>query len=783
MFSKAGLKKALMTLILVIMAISMIFGTLAGCNKFTRAPEKDPTRQEEDGTIKVELKEVSCLEKTPNLLKTFLDDEGDAAALDKGVTCIQDSLKAFMKHTRGAKADSYTGDELQHFFNKYLLKDNKVSDNFQHEIMKVKVVVVGGTTDVFTRTELEQFNQFLNELKTVGQKLHGKLRLLFFRKQQSEVTYAEITEAQKTLQEVSAKILDRSKVTTSRYQWVDLISFFTELNGFVGESKGLQAVLKWVPLAESVKLLFMGENAKLLTEKEWRHSIKWVVNAYSIILKFYYEIRRHQFTTPAEWQVLMGWLDEVLKGIETSPAMKEKKILEVQAIDRLAEEIYDLNLFKTEVDINLLKGSYRKAIVHFLDGQPGGVGDPQNVQGLTEKQFRLFQREYNVWKLSQVFLNDVYARHPKVNITTLLAEVKNFKLSDQIKAITEQPLEVKELSDSWADYVAVLSSDRPMLFNDENKLALVYAKNNVNNSYSGMNLLNFVRSITRLLLHGYGEKKSGRLFNNRITENGLIQLEEDFKDFGQRIGFLDPRSDGSAKRTFKEANWFAFHGNGDEFMTAQETMEELSILISGGQSVAGQIMKDLEKRGCSTGEKDLFNKFIMREACFVEAFRNQFPKYFTNMQWMVSEFSRINKDDNQFTAFYQGLMTVARVKPEFQKQGQIEYAEIRTITTILHYIDILMIVYDKDGNQMLNREEILAAAPRFTAFIEQESAGSMFSEYFIEDIFLYLIYEGAKPTGVKDLMSFKARNSWGYGEVGRMNLIKVLGAFKKDAKK
>lgn len=781
MFSKAQLKKALMTLILLIMAISMIMGTLVGCEKFTRAPEKDPAKQGQDeDTIKVELKEVSCLKDTPKLLQAFLDDEGDAKSLETGIGCIQDSLKAFAKHTRGEKSDSYSGKEIQNFFNKYLLKENNISDNFQHEIMKLKTIVVGGTTDTITRVELEQFHQFLGELKSVGEKLHGKLKLLFFRKKQSEVSYQDVADVQKAVQEVASQILDRSKITTSRYQWVDLISFFTELNAFVGDSKGLREALKWVPLAESVKVLFIGENAKLLTEQEWRASVKWTIDTYAVILKFFYTIRGSEFKSADEWPVLTIWLDEVLKGIEASPVMKEKKLLDAKAIDRLAEEIYDLKLFKTVLSLELIKSSYRKVLVHIFDRLPGGAGDPQNISGLNERHLRIFKREYNIWKIGQMFLNDVYRTHKDVTIPVLVEATKKFDFKSKIKEMTQEPLEQREYEQAWIDYAMSFAWEKPLLFDSENKLVLAYTKNLVKNSFSGMSLHNFIRTITRLLVFGYGEKNSGALFRNNVSEKGLMQLEEDFREFGQRIGFLDPRTENPAARTFKEANWFTADGNGDGWMTPRETMQELAALISGGQSVAGQIMADLENSKCETGDKDPFDKPIMKEACFVQALRANFFKYFGNMQWMVADFAKINKDDNQFTAFYQSIMAVARLKPEFHKPGQIEYAEIRTVTTILHYVETLVIVYDKNGNQKLDETELSAAVPRFASFIEQSLKERGQSSDNIEDIFLYLLYNGQEPTGYSDMIPFIAkRKVWGLGEVDKLNILKVLGAFKK----
>ena len=200
-------------------------------------------------------------------------------------------------------------------------------------------------------------------------------------------------------------------------------------------------------------------------------------------------------------------------------------------------------------------------------------------------------------------------------------------------------------------------------------------------------------------------------------------------------------------------------------------------MLSGGRTQVGQIMVDLGKRGCLTENIDVFGNKIAGEACFVQAFREKVRNYLDNLPWMGTFISSLN--DDQFAVFYQNLAEVSRLDSQFHVNGRIEYTEIRNMTTILHYLESLMVVYDTDFNQKLSEKELIAAVPRFETFIESVSP---LGDYFVEDIFLYLVYKGQRPTGVTDLVSFKLERALGLGEADKMNLIKVLGVLKKDIK-
>jgi hypothetical protein len=765
MFSKLTLKAGVLSVLAVILCLN------TGCDKFLKSRSKQEQLDAQKVTISTD--EVKCLSSTAVNLQKFFADEGDSAVLNKTIGCVQSSLKTFMRLTRGSQPNGYLASEVQYFFNTFLLKDNQVSDDFLREIMKIKVAVVGGSPDVLTRLELEQFGDFLGKLQVQMQQLQGKMKVTLFKGEASLSPVEKVEQIQQDLMSLSSFVLKNTKITSSRYQWVDFIAFLTELRSFMGESQELEELLKWVPLAESVKLLFLGENAKLVGDSDWQYAATWTVNTYATALKFRYQIRDNPFETPAQWNTLLSWLDEGIHAIESSPAMRDRKILEGKALDRLMDEIYKLNFFDTVISPEMAKSVYRKALVHFIEA-PNGRGDPLAVQGLTEAHLRILKQEYNVWKLSQRFLVDIYSQHPSLKLVNLRWYVARYDISRVLSDASS--MEREELERSWKDFQDIINSQPGITYDKKMKVRIAPRNETEEFPFVGANMLNGLRSFARLVMRGYGDHQTRFVFDSKLYKPRMMNLEEDFRDFARQIGLLDPRENNAASRTFDQGNFFTYHGNGDNALTAMETFEVFNLMVSGARTQLNEVYADLKSNNCLIDQKDIFGKPYVKEDCYLRMFRQKYPQYLDNLPGMVLFFQSLN--DQQWTATYQALLSLGISKTH--TPGYLESSEIRSMNTVYHFLETLMLVYDRNQNQRLSEAEVLASLPRFGGFIQNIIAKKPswldrnVGPYFLEDILLFLAYEGHEPTGA-DLVAFKAKRAMGgLGEIGRGNLVTLL---------
>lgn len=747
--------------------------TLSGCDQFLKGRSSEEEKRAT--TVDISTDKINCLKMIPNEMQKYFDDEAGPKSIPDTISCLQSSLKTFMRLTKGSKPDVYMSHELKYFFNTFLLKEHKISDELQKEIMNLKVMAVGGSEEVATRFELEQFITFLGDLQPQLMQLQGQMRLALFREEKGIVSNAHLIALKEDLSSLSQFILTRTKLTSSKYEWSYLMNFLNLLNQFVGESKGLTHLLKWMPLATKVKYVFIGEKAKFVSESDWRTAEKWLINSYVSGLRFYYQVKDQPYTTTEEWNDLVSWLDEVMEVIEFSPAMIDRKMLNITPLEELIDELFNLKLIKTTLTPKLLKETFRKAIVHFIEAT--GSRDESNVSGFTDAHLKIVKREYVVWKLSQKFLNDTYAQRTTLSLVNLRNYADQYEIRDRFEITDDQ---INEINQSWVDFKNLLKSQPGLTFSPTLKIQIQHRNEEEPITFAAANMFNTVRTMTRLLMRGYGDRQTKNLFDKTITRERLIHLEEDFREFGRAVGFLDKRETGAASRTFDQGNFFAYHGNGDEALTAVESAEILSLLLSGGRGQLKEFYAELEKRSCLLDELDIFNRNYVREDCFYQSLREQLHLYTSHVPGMRRFLSGLS--DKQFAEVYKGLMAVAYVKSH--KPGKLESAEIRSFGVVLNFIESLMAVYDQDNNMLLSESEILAAVPRFNRFIIKASP---LGDFLVEDIFLYLAFTGEKPEPKKDWAKMTAflakRHTVGLGETDKFKLIKVLSVLHNESKK
>ena len=566
---------------------------LTGCDRFmNRNSEADNNAE----AVKIEFKDGQCLKDVPAQFQRFLSDED---GLNTSFGCVQAALKSFMKLTRGAQPDVYQAKELQDFFNTYLLKENKVSNDFLIDIMKLKALTVGGSVEVTTRAEMEKFIEFLAGLETELGKFRGRMKLIGFKAERNAVRSDDIQLLKKEMGVMVDFVLKNTKLASASYHWSDFLTFVGHLHEFIGDYRDLDDLLKWLPLIDSGKVLFLGDSSKLLTQKDWLDMKSWLVGTYITILRFHYEIRTTAFNQPSEWVTLLSWLDDLVVTLETAPIMKEKKIFDSKAIDKLIDEVFKKKIFDTKLGVDLIKQTYLKILAYFVEPATNN-SDPVKIKGLTEEHLKVLKAEYNIWKAAQIFANRIYLQEPNQTLETLKARFTSFTADQSnwagfpVVPTADRP----EYDQAWQDYYQLISAKQALVFSSQLKLIVTYADSRTQVPFVGLNMLNAVRTLARFALRGYGDKDNMQIFKRRISKKRMSDVEENFREFGRAIGFFDPDKTTAGKDTFDQANLLVFHSNGDAWVDSRELTEVLSFLISGGKTMLSEIYQDLDRRGC-----------------------------------------------------------------------------------------------------------------------------------------------------------------------------------------
>lgn len=720
---------------------------------------------------------LGCLKQVPSQLGLYLRDALPETGLNENFHCLRETLKHFGKYTRGkAQADSYSTEEIRSFLNEAMPVHKQVSAEFMVEIMKLKAVLLGGSDRVMTKDEIELAYGLLFTMEQEFNALNGKMRILLFQMPREQVNPEDLKAAQKQIEQSVKVILEASKTDAKNYGFDDIRNLIEQLSFYLDDSRLLGQLLRWLPLAHQFKSLFMGDKTLAFSQKDWQQLLGWSVRAYGITLEFVYWIRQLDLNRPEEMNRLIDFGDSVFDLIEASPEFTEKSTLSLTALDKVLAEIVQSGLLKTPIQLSVLQESLRMAVMSFIEGPLAPRKAVFEIESLNRKHLATLRFEWNVWALSQRQINSVFLKNPKkILYPHFLASLTPEHGKELIGKRPALKLgEQAELYQSWVDWIQLMRAPHPILWNQRERMVLRKDHSTTELGFAGMTKVSLLRSFTRVILRGYGTGTTRNLWDLTLNPKNFTMLQEDFRRLGEGLHALDPRSPNAAERTFKEASFFTFSGNGDEILTATELFEELNILTAAGGMVATDLHNRAIGSNCGLHQLDVFGKQYLDTPCFRKMFKEQFLDVFQSapglMALQLSMWGHRNEAE-----FYNSLWELGGAS--IKNDRPTEYGDLRTYATILYYIEILRLVYDTNEDMHLSQQEITRAAPRFKRFIAEKSP---LGNFMAERFFVCLVFEQRKPALDWDTLGCMGQILVGYNRVGPNELLKVLAVLKAD---
>ena len=624
----------------IVLTVWTMLPFLSGCSQFF---EKKKSMPEKEESYVINVKEAENLKEVPGLFALYFKDALPAEKIDIPFRNIRSALSAFARYTRGENEGFYTSTELQKFLNKYLLKQNQISDEFMQEIMRLKVLGVGGSNETLTRYELQKLDELLVVTTEKARSARGWMRLLLFQLHRDSLTQLQLDQAEALLEDLVQSFVSRTKLVGSNYEFNNFKDFVRHLGGFLGEPESFAKFRDWMPMLEVSKNLFLGELSRAKSPAEFRALATWITKVYGLGIRVYYQIESLDLESTKAWPELLANLDRALGLLQDAPVVKEGGGLAVAQIDQLIDQLTRSQLFQLKLDTELLKTTYRKFVLFVLESRSTSRRSLSELISINGSHISVLREEYEVWKASQTFLIREFQSQSQKSYLQLTQNLSRHNLGPLVSKLDAPKRQI--VLQSWQDFVKLLNQRPATVLDIGLRLQIGPQSLTSQVNYKSATIMNALRSVTRMVLKAYGDGKTSsvQLFGQNITQDGMVHFEQDFQDFGRAVRFLDPRIEGPAKRAFKEGNFFAFHGNGDELLSSTELYELFCFMISAGLSGAHQVQKDLDQKpGCLTGRTDPFDENIATASCFMEVFNANFQIYLGNTPGLADFVSKLN---------------------------------------------------------------------------------------------------------------------------------------------
>lgn len=751
-----------------ILALIFLTGAL-GCSEFLNGKKIDPE------VIEFSDQRFVCLQTIPDQLEEFSLGIAEEQEIRQGFDCMAEALTYFNRKTYGSLPNAYTIEEMRRFFGKYFLKKNNVTAEFAAELMKIKRALLGGSIGHITKDEIVSLVELLRLMRDEAVELAPHVKVLLTQAEQKNTNWEQISSAIDQLRRSLKRLLEKTQIAKSDYSFDDVKNALSGLAEFIRGQEPFapyQKYSRWVPMVESVKIVLMGRRAQFVGVHQWSGALDTLLDLYELALKYHYVIGDFEFDEKSKLRQGLQFLHQGLKLLENSHQMKNIGRIPVEDLDNLIDKALPqmTNLISTRA----LKKSYKVVLLKILD--PVRLGDSRSLMGLERKHLLSLERELNIFRLHQSFIDSLsWTEHDGFSQSQLVKAYKDFNAKMIIeKGLTEDAFEQKALHNAWSDIGALLDSPNMLVFDVSGHLVISRSSATVKQNWTSLTKFNLMRALARMLMLGYADNVSGKMTAAGMSEAALVAWYDDFQELGLEIKAFDPRSANSGPRSFLEANFFTFSGNGDDLMNQSEAVEFVSTLFSAGLATSNKVAGHMKKAGCAVGDlKDVFGLPYYQQDCFQRQLQQHMSIYFANMPGMVHYVHSLNQAEwNQFFGF---LLSASLVQG--QKAGLIETANIRTMVTILHYIESVMVIYDRDRNSGLSVDEVYAAAPRFMSFFKKVNPGTY--EFLIKEGFAHLVFFGNIP-GAGGVASFQLKKLWGIDDARRMEIARLFGTLKEQ---
>ncbi len=729
-------KKALF----IVLGVCQIATT--GCGPFLDGKKSEPQ------VIEFSNKKLQCLQVLPAQLKKFSVGLASNKEIQESTDCLAISLRYFTERTYGSKEGLYSIEEIRLFFSKYFLKENSVTPDFASELMKIKQALLGGSTQDLSKTEIGKLIELLKVVQEEAISLNPYIKILLNQSEKTTIQQENISVATAQLRKSLQRLLLSTQISNSDYNFSNAkqaIAGFAEFISGGFEFAPYQRYAEWLPLIEALKNMLIGERAQMSGMSQWSQALDTVVDLYEIFLKYKYRIQNLGIKEQSDLREVSQFAQQVFKVLANSPQMQLRSFISTEDIDAFIDQLalqWELP-FSTQA----AKISYRVVLSKILEANPNG--DNRALRGLEQKHLKSLQREFNIWRLQQAFIDTLpisLMDRGGLNQTELLQAYSRFdRLAQLLTLLTSDPFEQQILKTAWKDFGVVLQEPWPLTLTEKWQILVNSRLAEARQSWKSLSFFNGMRSLTRFLFLGYGQNTRTALTEKAyLTKQSLIDWYEDFYSLGVELKAFDPRSGNAGNRSFMEANFFTFYANGDDQLSFLETSHFIGSLFAAGLSSSAQLTQGMIEANCATSQMDPFDKPYFEAACFKQELHRSFARYFGNLPGMVQYVKSLNEAG--WEQFYGHIMSIAT--PEYLPVGaDIETAHTRTLVTVLHYIENMFVAFDTDRNQILNLAEVEAASPRFTPFFMQVTGQT--NQTILRDGFSYLVFKGHIPSGLQ----------------------------------
>lgn len=733
-----------------------------------------------------------CLGEVGEVVSEFFRAELKDAEVSQFMDCLIESVELFGMHTRGAHEEYQTSQEVRNFLHRYFLQEKPLSDEFLARIMDLKQAFVGGSADRITPEELKSLQHFLKDFKKSVVQLNPHMSHInwdvgFRDRDKSAKNWGQARLAlREALMQVGRSIGHNGG---GAYNLQNLESLLWEFRKYVEWEEvftNTRPAYAWSDFVQHFKTLTTGSSDKTLEAREWEPLLVAAADWYSLWLRYLYQVRNQDLFYGKGRVNLAESVHQLLDLTNMAVDAQPEKVINYQDMNLLAERLSHLRFLPENIRLESIEG----ILPHILGRIFGDLHvhpEQRSAPGLNRFAMAQAASEFERFIEIQKYLDGVFS--PEASGRGYVDwQTGRMGPMETLNTAVRTALQTKDIY--FRDIHRITQKVRPLFRSGESRVFLVEEeflnRHNVIHGFYNLSMMNIARAVMNLLTRGYSS------YINRIwtmdagiSEDEMQKFYEHFRPLGIDLKLMDPRSYGSGRRSFMEANLFTYQAQGwsqpngstqNPLMSFEQGMEYFSFIWSGGQ-LAGNLYREM-LNVCRTGPEDVLGQLMLDRPCVREQLLLQLQGQIANMPEMQGFLSQIPVEDRD--EFIDVLIETV-YHPQHSHPDWIEKGEIDSIAMILHYSEAIMTRYNVNHDNILDKDEVMAAFPVFEGLIRKLAEKTLcrpVSDWLVKAIFSYTVKYAEVPSGSLEEMSrmtWFSTVGWSF-ELDRLGVTKVFSA-------
>ncbi len=642
---------------IVLVSLPLAFGALFGCSG-QNAPY--------NSIRNIQLSGAQCMEQIPGQIHDYFNGKASVGETRALWGCFHYVLSMFSTYVRspGTKG-AYTPRGLREFLEKYFLAHevrgpdgHVISNRLLAELMELKTIFVGGSSQVITHAEIQHTLVLLNDLNNISVKLLPYTRFLFGKSAGAGPSSAQVDRALQVINEALTSLPTVINPDHASYSFAHLQSLLQGIHNFLVRQNSSQKYIDlspYIPLVAKVKAVILNSNSTAIEPQDWVPLTHIAVQLYSLFVRKQYFLTTNSLERPNQLNELSSMFSSITDILESAAQRRPNGVIPLKDIDSVVDAAIPFGFLPKTFD-QATANAFMKTFFDTILNPQGEF----SKSGISADKIQYLQNQVSDW----------------VQVQNALIEGKS---------LPKDP--------GWIEMTHVLNGPWPLRVDSYGRLIFNWRSKAPVNLASATRL-NWSRAVFHVLFQAYIKNKT-RLKEGELSQTELHQAYLDLKPVLVMFNLDSPSDTTFDQRLFRDANLFMPRSNDDNYLSFYELIEYVQNVISGID--AGKVFMQTLPKNCYLAGG------LISEPCFRSSMQKNYGELMANMPDFRSYAKGLSQTGwNNILTYVEETVRAHGATSVPMSQSSVDESFI-----LLQYVETLMLRFDTDHDGSIGPLELV----------------------------------------------------------------------------